>query len=475
MTELQYGLFGLGATAIVGVLAYNKWQEYKHRKVAEQVLKARHADVLLDPSEAAGAAGNPDGEPFSARDDTAPDAARAAFAAAAPAPAEMPAERLEPVLRLDPRLDAQEPATAAMLADDDAGYAAAAEPAWRADPVEPPAPDYEMPSVETVAEAFVEPPRPTPVVQPAPVAAPVAGVSAPLPEHREAPRESREAKDSRDSAPPAHLLSPAVDFIAAFEAVEPAPAYQILEAQGAALARVRKPIHWIGYNERSREWETIIDDGDSEYRRIRIALQLVDRSGPASDADLSVFSIAMQDLSDELMAVADLPPRQPALNAALELDQFCAGVDIQIGINVVAQGQSFAGTKLRALAEAAGLALDGEGRFVRCDDEGNVLYLLTNQEAAGFSAETMKSMHTHALTFLLDVPRVAHGERVFNQMVDLARRFAEALHGALVDDNRRPLSEGALEPIRRQVGQYQAAMAARQIPAGGPLALRLFA
>ena len=142
---------------------------------------------------------------------------------------------------------------------------------------------------------------------------------------------------------------------------------------------------------------------------------------------------------------------------------------------MIAQGQSFAGTKLRALAEAAGLALDGEGRFVRCDDEGNVLYLLTNQEAAGFSAETMKSMHTHALTFLLDVPRVAHGERVFNQMVDLARRFAEALHGALVDDNRRPLSEGALEPIRRQVGQYQAAMAARQIPAGGPLALRLFA
>lgn len=468
MTELQYGLFGLGATAIVGVLAYNKWQEYKHRKVAEQVLKARHADVLLDSSDVASVAGDADDEPFSAHDDTAPDVVRAAFAAAAQAPAEIPAERLEPVLRLDPRLDAQEPATAAMLADDDAGYAASAEPAWRADPVEPPAPDYEMPSVETVGEVFVEPPRPAPPLRPEPAAAPAAGVSAPLPEHRE-------AKDFRDSAPPAHLLSPAVDFIAAFEAVEPAPAYQILEAQGAALARVRKPIHWIGYNERSREWEAIVDDGDSEYRRIRIALQLVDRSGPASDADLSVFSIAMQDLSDELMAVADLPPRQPALDAALELDQFCAGVDIQIGINVIAQGQSFAGTKLRALAEAAGLALDGEGRFVRCDDEGNVLYLLTNQEAAGFSAETMKSMHTHALTFLLDVPRVAHGERVFNQMVDLARRFAEALHGALVDDNRRPLSEGALEPIRRQVGQYQAAMAARQIPAGGPLALRLFA
>ena len=41
-------------------------------------------------------------------------------------------------------------------------------------------------------------------------------------------------------------------------------------------------------------------------------------------------------------------------------------------------------------------------------------------------------MSTHGLTFLLDVPRVAHGERVFNQMHDLARRFADVLRGVLV-------------------------------------------
>ena len=48
MTELQLGLMGLGGAAIVGVVAYNKWQEYKHRKLAEQLLQARHTDVLLD-------------------------------------------------------------------------------------------------------------------------------------------------------------------------------------------------------------------------------------------------------------------------------------------------------------------------------------------------------------------------------------------------------------------------------------------
>jgi len=48
MTDLQMGLIGLGAAAVVGVLAYNKWQEHKHRKLAESLLSARQADVLLD-------------------------------------------------------------------------------------------------------------------------------------------------------------------------------------------------------------------------------------------------------------------------------------------------------------------------------------------------------------------------------------------------------------------------------------------
>ena len=182
----------------------------------------------------------------------------------------------------------------------------------------------------------------------------------------------------------------------------------------------------------------------------------------------------MQDLADQLMGLVDLPPRQQALDAAVGLDEFCASVDIQIGINVISQGQAFAGTKLRALAEAAGMTIDGAKRFVRRDEEGNVLYVLLNQDNSGFSAETMKTMSTHGVTFLLDVPCVAHGERVFNQMVDLARRFADVLHGALVDDNRRPLSENALEPIRKQIVQFQAQMTAQHLPAGTPLTQRLF-
>jgi len=279
---------------------------------------------------------------------------------------------------------------------------------------------------------------------------------------------------ARIAAAPLCLLSPAIDYIAAIELSEPIAAYQIRDAQRVVLARLGKPLHWIGFNDASHTWEPLAEDGDGAYQHIRVGLQLVDRKGPLRDADLSVFHVAIQDLATELMGAVELPLREPALQVAAQLDEFCAGVDIQIGLNVVSQGQVFAGTKLRSLAESAGLVLDAEGRFVRCDEEGRLLYALLNQEAPGFTAESIRTLTTHAITFLLDVPRVANGDRVLGQMVEQARRFAESLHGQLVDDNRRPVSESSIEPIRRQVVQYQLAMAHRQLPAGGPLAQRLF-
>ncbi len=398
MTDLQMGLIGLGGAAVVGVLAYNKWQEHKHRKLAEELLSARQADVLLDEAAADDRADEYAGEASRAIGDShLPPAVAGATARAGQ-------ERVEPLLR-------EASALAERASDSDADAAG-----------------------ETVHAAH--PAHPT---------------SAPL-----------------------CLVSPAIDYIAAIEVSEPAAAYQIREAQRAALARLGKTVNWIGFNEHSHEWEPILEDGDGAYRHIRVGLQLVDRKGPVRDGDLSIFQVAIQDLATEWMGVAELPLREPALQLASQLDEFCAGVDIQIGVNVISQGQVFPGTKLRTLAESAGMVIDADGRFARFDDEGNLLFVLLNQETQGFSAESMRAMSTHGVTFLLDVPRVASGDRVLTQMLELGRRFADSLHGALVDDNRRPLSESAIEPIRRQVVQYQTAMAHRQLPAGGALARRLF-
>lgn len=301
---------------------------------------------------------------------------------------------------------------------------------------------------------------------PVPAAAPAEAAAMPAEPAAHAPA-------AAGDEPPEHLVSPVIDYIAAFELVEPVSGEQILASQQELLARVAKPVARIGLNDRSGQWERIAAGG--AYRRLRLGLLLADRRGPLGEADLLTFHGAMLNIADELMAVADMPPRDSALAAAIALDRFCAEVDIQVGINVIGKGQSFAGTKIRALAEAAGMVLDSSGRFVRCDEEGHALYTLASQEAAGFTPEAMKTTNTHGLVFLLDVPRVGHGDRAFAQMLELARRMAETLNGTLVDDNRRPLTESMLDPFRRQIGQYQSQLAAKGLPAGGPLALRLFA
>ena len=61
------------------------------------------------------------------------------------------------------------------------------------------------------------------------------------------------------------------------------------------------------------------------------------------------------------------------------------------------------------------------------------------------------------------------------QSPEVAKRFADTLQGALVDDNRQPLSDSQLDHIRREfIGKPQATMASFGLAAGSPQALRLF-
>ena len=63
---------------------------------------------------------------------------------------------------------------------------------------------------------------------------------------------------------------------------------------------------------------------------------------------------------------------------------------------------------------------------------------------------------------------------VLQEMVRVAELFAKSLGGQLVDDNRRPLTETGLASIRRSLEKIFHEMETHGIPAGGPLARRLF-
>jgi FtsZ-interacting cell division protein ZipA len=49
MTDLQASLMVIGGTIVVGVISYNKWQEYKAKKTVQRAFSSEHDDVLMNP------------------------------------------------------------------------------------------------------------------------------------------------------------------------------------------------------------------------------------------------------------------------------------------------------------------------------------------------------------------------------------------------------------------------------------------
>jgi hypothetical protein len=365
MSELQIGLLAIGVLIVVGVFAYNKWQERKLRLDADRNLKSSHDDVLLRESVAA-----------PARE------AGALGSVASAEPDTIPVERIEP------------------------------------------------------------------------------GIQARLQTPADAPR--------------AASLNESLDFIVAIEAGPGIEGAAMISAASGPLRAFSKPVLLEGYNESAALWEPLA--GHERYAMLRAGIQLSDRRGPVSADELTNFGAALNTVAAALGVLAKVPDPGEAARRAAEIDRFCREVDILVAIGVIGeQGAPLAGTRIRGLAEAAGFALEDDGRFRRRDEHGRVIFDLANLDAQPFKADTMRSLSATGITLELDVPRAPGGIRTFDQFRHLIRHFAQGLEGKLVDDNRNSLSPVALDQIRGQIEAVHRAMEARGLAAGSADALRLFA
>ena len=73
------------------------------------------------------------------------------------------------------------------------------------------------------------------------------------------------------------------------------------------------------------------------------------------------------------------------------------------------------------------------------------------------------------------VALVAPDRGGFKAMTAFAKSLANRLSGTVVDDEGQPLPDASLAAIAEQVADFYRAMAQAGIPAGSPLAQRLFA
>jgi hypothetical protein len=260
-------------------------------------------------------------------------------------------------------------------------------------------------------------------------------------------------------APPEETAQPdpAIDYIVEFVA-EHAVARGALREQWNAIER--------------RHARRALLAGSADGRTWRAGLQLVSRDGAIGEADLIEFRSAVETVAAAVGATVSAPEMRAAVEAARALDEFCAESDIQVIVHVT--GGPFAGTKIRAAAEANGLALEGGGSFAMRNDDQRLLYTLGAKDGAPFSAATMRDAAPQALSLALDVTRAPDTRRSFEGMARLAHQLASLLGGRIVDDNGNALDDHALAAIAQQLDSVRARLEAHGLTPGSPTALRLF-
>ncbi|HZP64880.1 MAG TPA: cell division protein ZipA C-terminal FtsZ-binding domain-containing protein [Rudaea sp.] len=265
---------------------------------------------------------------------------------------------------------------------------------------------------------------------------------------------------------------PDIECIVALQPSRPVAA----GALGAGLnARVGKRLRWFGRRSPGMPWQALRAETAGEFSDLIACLLLADRAGAASVPMLQAFAGLLAELAPTLPATFISPDVQAEAARAETLDRICVDLDVQIGLTILkSPPATIPGTRLRGVAEAAGFRLAG-GRFEWVQEEtGAVLYSLQNFRAEPFTAENLRSSATPGAVFLLDVPRVTDPARVFDQMKLAAKRMAQTLDAALVDDNRRPLDDAALAAIRVQIQKTAEGLKSMHIEPGSPRALALF-
>lgn len=272
-------------------------------------------------------------------------------------------------------------------------------------------------------------------------------------------------------APP---IDAAIDFVCSVEAPGPIDA-DTLEWFTRGVSAIGKPVSVLGLSAKGADWIPLPGTGNAAVVRVHAALQLADRAGAINRVQLSSLRDLALQLAERTGGTCQCADIDQTAKLATDIDRFCSEVDISVGCNVVPRSATvLPGTKVRGLLESAGFVLEPAGRFVLRSEDGRILLCADDIEGAALTSERLRSGPVAGLTLTLDVPRTHGGARLFDRMIELARQLAHALDAIVVDDNRAELSEAGLKVIRAQLKSVHTAMQAQGIPAGGPLAMRLF-
>ena len=438
MTELQISLIVIGIVIIIGVMAYNKWQEYRAHRTVKRAFADAPEDVLMQP---------PSSEDNDLRREPVffqntvegvrlEDPARYASIS---------------VTGLEQAIDGGE--TDRDKEDEMAlsGLDKAAEPETNRMDEGGVGED-----IATRGEPYIDLGE----------AAPDTGN--PLPEetaHFVPEAVSFSAAPFSGNFP----IDELIDYAVSLNPGSPVRGEKILPLIQPLKYTGNKPVHFAGLTKDpasgGESWQPVVNGG--VYHQLKAGVQLANRSGALNEIEYSELIMRLRQVADHIGAEPDVPDMTDVLKAARDLYQFIAGHDARLVINVRTGGAPWLVKTLMAVLERQRFDLRPDGVFIMHDTDGSVLFSLV-VDAAPVSDTASR------LTLLLDVPCVAQERDGLGMMIRCAKSLCERLNGVLVDDDDRMLSDPMLEDIAGQVRVFYDEMRSVSIPAGSVRAMRLF-
>lgn len=208
------------------------------------------------------------------------------------------------------------------------------------------------------------------------------------------------------------------------------------------------------------------------YASVQVAVLLANRSGPLTAGEWAEALSRSRVLADRFDGTVEAIDTQAVLDRASKLDAVCAALDAQVGLTLVASSRRWSSGDVLTAAREAGFSSIQDGRLPWVDQDGAVRFTLGRSD--GVSLGSAGPATIGQLSVILDVPRAPAHEHAFTQMAKIARGLAARLEATVVDDNGRPLADGAEAAIDKQLQALYAKLDHSGLKAGSVRALRVF-
>ncbi|NYT65244.1 hypothetical protein H0A58_04585 [Alcaligenaceae bacterium] len=262
-------------------------------------------------------------------------------------------------------------------------------------------------------------------------------------------------------------VDPATEVVIDIAFAQPVPtahlqaALQQVYKVGAKPVRVFMECEGGGHRARLRPNE--------QYASVQLAVLLANRSGALTDIEWSQLWGVAQDLAERFDGSLEGPEQELVLQRAHELDAIFAQLDAQVGLTLRMNGTLPVDQVVATMQEVGFLPYDTQLGWM--SDTGLPRFTVLFD---GVPAREVQSAGVDRIDFLLDLPNSPPDEQAFSRMACVGRDLAARLDAILLDDQGRPLPEGADHAIDQQLFDLYTRLEQAGFQAGTERTIRVF-